>query len=159
MFWAAVRWVPFPDAALDRLPIAVVLADRHGEPLRVRLGTGDMDCRPGYRPEPEHWIARAIVAAEDQRFWTHGGIDPLALARAVGQNLWFGRRVSGASTLSTQVIRMTEPRRRTLWTKAVEAFRALQLERRRTKREILAHYLDRAPFGGNLVGIEAAARR
>jgi len=159
MFWAAVRWVPFPDAALDRLPIAVVLADRHGEPLRVRLGTGDMDCRPGYRPEPEHWIARAIVAAEDQRFWTHGGIDPLALARAVSQNLWFGRRVSGASTLSTQVIRMTEPRRRTLWTKAVEAFRALQLERRRTKREILAHYLDRAPFGGNLVGIEAAARR
>lgn len=155
----AVWLVPFPAAALDRLPTAVVLTDRRGEPLRVRLGAGGFDCRAGYRPDPEHWIVKALVAAEDQRFWSHAGIDPLALARAVGQNCWFGRRVSGASTITTQVIRMAQPRRRTLATKAVEAFRALQLERRCGKREILAHYLDRAPFGGNLVGIEAAARR
>ncbi|MDD2520972.1 MAG: transglycosylase domain-containing protein, partial [Kiritimatiellae bacterium] len=135
--------VPFPAAALDRLPTAVVLTDRRGEPLRVRLGAGGFDCRAGYRPDPEHWIVKALVAAEDQRFWSHAGIDPLALARAVGQNLWFGRRVSGASTITTQVIRMAQPRRRTLATKAVEAFRALQLERRCGKREILAHYLDR----------------
>jgi penicillin-binding protein 1C len=156
---AAVRWAPFPEARLFQLPAAVVLADRTGEPLRVRLGPGGFDCRPGYRPEPEHWIAQAIVAAEDRRFWSHPGVDVLALARAVAQNAILGRRVSGASTLSTQVIRMLEPRRRTLPTKAIEAFRALQLERRRTKGEILAHYLDRAPFGGNIVGIEAAARR
>ena len=156
---AAVRWVPFPSEKLSRLPTAVVLADRHGEPLRVRLGVGGFDCRPGYRPEPEHWISKAIVAAEDRRFWTHSGVDPVALARAVAQNAFAGRRVSGASTLSTQVIRMAEPRRRSLATKAIEAFRAMQLERRCGKREILAHYLDRAPFGGNLVGIEAAARR
>ena len=158
-FMAAVRWVPFPEEALARLPGSVVLTDRRGEPLRVRLGAGGFDCRAGYRPEPGHWIVKALVAAEDQRYWSHAGIDPLALARAAGQNLWFGRRVSGASTITTQVIRMAQPRRRTWATKAVEAFRALQLERRRGKREILAHYLDRAPFGGNLVGVEAAARR
>jgi penicillin-binding protein 1C len=158
-FSAAVRWVPFPEETLARLPTAVVLTDRSGEPLRVRLGAGGLDCRPGYRPEPEHWIAKALVAAEDRRFWTHPGVDGLAMARAIGQNVFFGRRISGASTLSTQVIRMTEPRDRTVSTKVIEAFRALQLERRHGKREILAHYLDRAPFGGNIVGIEAAARR
>ena len=157
--YAAVRWVPFPEDELARLPAAVVLADRAGEPLRVKLAAGGFDCRPGYQPAPEHWIARAIVAAEDRRFWSHPGVDGLALVRAAAQNIFSGRRVSGASTLTTQVIRLMEPRRRTLPTKAIEAFRALQLERRHTKREILEQYLDRAPFGGNLVGIEAAARR
>lgn len=155
----AVRLLPFPEDKLRQLPAVVVLADRRGEPLRIRLGPGGFDCRPGFAPEPEHWITKAIVAAEDRRFWNHPGVDGLALARAVAQNLFFGRRVSGASTLSTQVIRMMEPRPRTLPTKAIEAFRALQMERRCSKREILAHYLDRAPFGGNIVGIEAAARR
>jgi penicillin-binding protein 1C len=155
----AVRWVPFPVETLERLPTSVVLADRTGVPLRVRLGAGGFDCRPGYRAEREHWIAKALVAAEDRRFWEHPGIDPLALGRAAAQNLVFGRRVSGASTLSTQVIRMMEPRPRTLPTKLVEAFRALQLERLRDKNQILGHYLDRAPFGGNVVGIEAAAQR
>ncbi len=158
-FWAALRWVPFPDEALAHLPVSVVLADRHGEPLRVRLGAGGFDCRPGYVPDPEDWIVQALVAAEDRRFWDHAGVDPLALLRAVGQNLLHGRRISGASTLSTQVIRMAQPRRRTLSTKAIEAFRAFQMERRYDKRHILAHYLDRAPFGGNIVGIEAAAQR
>ena len=157
--WLALHVVPFPEAALNRLPRAVVVADRNGEPLRVRLSAGGFDCRPGYQPDPAHWIDQAIVAAEDHRFWQHGGIDPMALARAIGQNIWFGRRVSGASTISTQVIRMAQPRRRTLLTKVIEAFRALQLERRCDKREILTHYLDRAPFGGNIVGIEAAAQR
>ena len=156
---AAVRWVPFPEDELARLPAAVVLADRSGEPLRVRLGAGGLDCRPGYEPVPAHWIAQAMVAAEDRRFWSHPGVDVLAIARAAGQNLFFGRRISGASTLSTQVIRMMHPRDRTAAAKLVEAFRALQLERRHGKREILAFYLDRAPFGGNVVGIEAAARR
>ena len=156
---AAVRWVPFPEEKLARLPSAVVLTDRNGEPLRVRLAAGGFDCRPGYRPEPEHWIAQALVAAEDQRFWTHPGVDVLAIARAGTQNLLFGRRISGASTISTQVIRLLEPRNRTVLTKLIEAFRALQLERHADKREILAQYLDRAPFGGNVVGIEAAARR
>lgn len=159
VFVAAVRWVPFPEEEFARFPAAVVLTDRNGEPLRVRLGVDGLDCRPGYQPLPEHWIAKAMVAAEDRRFWSHPGVDGLAISRAAVQNLLFGHRVSGASTLSTQVIRLVEPRRRTLPTKVIEAFRALQMERHLSKREILAQYLDRAPFGGNIVGIEAAARR
>ncbi len=154
-----MHWVPFSEDRLARIPASVVLTDRQGEPLRIRLGVDDLDCRLGYEPAPEHWIVKALVAAEDRRFWSHPGVDVLAIARAIGQNLFFGRRISGASTLSTQVIRLAEPRRRTLLTKVIEAFHALQMERRYGKREILAQYLNRAPFGGNIVGIEAAARR
>ncbi|HOY59449.1 MAG TPA: penicillin-binding protein 1C [Verrucomicrobiota bacterium] len=158
-FEAAVRWAPFPTDTLTRATPSAVLTDRGGEPLRVRLAVGGLDRRPGYAPAAEHWIVKAIVAAEDRRFWSHPGVDGLAIGRAAAQNLFSGRRLSGASTISTQVIRMIEPRPRTLRTKLIEAFRALQMERRLGKREILAHYLDLAPFGGNIVGIEAAARR
>jgi len=155
----ALRVVPFPEEKLAHYPASVVLTDRDGAPLRVFLDADGQDCRPGYAPEPEHWIAKAMVAAEDQRFWSHPGVDGWALLRALKQNGLGGRRVSGASTLSTQVIRMIERRPRTLATKVIEAFRALQMEQRHSKREILSQYLDRAPFGGNIVGIEAAARR
>jgi penicillin-binding protein 1C len=154
-----VRVIPFPLERLEEYPAAQVLTDNAGRPLRIRLGPGDTDCRPMYRPEPADWIVRAIVAAEDRRFWTHPGVDAAALLRAVGQNAASFRRVSGASTLTTQVIRLVEPRRRNLWSKAVEAFRAIQLEQALDKTGILAQYLNRAPFGSNIVGIEAAASR
>ncbi len=154
-----LRVVPFPDARYAAYPSGLVVLDRAGDPLRVWLGPGDIDSQPVARVDPEGWMAKAIVAAEDQRFWTHGGLDPLALARALRQNLSSGRRISGASTLSTQVIRLVDQRPRTLGAKAVEAFRALQLERRYGKEAILTQYLNRAPFGGNLEGVEAAARR
>ncbi|MCF7838694.1 MAG: penicillin-binding protein 1C, partial [Candidatus Marinimicrobia bacterium] len=157
--WGALRGAPFPAARLAQYPAAVVLTDRRGEPLRVRLGVNDLDCRPSYVPAPGHWIVRALIAAEDQRFWSHPGLDGLALLRAVRQNVSAGRRISGASTLSTQVIRLVQPRRRTLAAKVIEAFRALQMEQRYSKLDILAQYLNRAPFGGNIVGIEAAAWR
>jgi penicillin-binding protein 1C len=159
VLYLAVCWVPFPEADLVHYPASRLLTDRQGQPLRVWLGPRDLDCRPLYVPERGDWIAQAMVAAEDQRFWSHHGLDPLALLRAVKQNVTSWRRVSGASTLSTQVIRLVQPRRRHLWTKAVEAFRALQLEQRYDKAAILAQYLNRAPFGSNVVGIEAAARR
>lgn len=158
-FRLALRWVPFPEQDLQRLPTSVLLTDRDGQLMRVKLGVGDFDCSPGYRPDPEHWVVKALVAVEDRRFWQHAGLDPLALGRAALQNVLGGRRISGASTLSTQVIRMAQPRRRNWSTKAIEAFRALQLEQRHSKEEILTLYLDRAPFGGNIVGVEAATRR
>ncbi len=102
----------------------------------------------------------AAVAGEDKRFFHHHGVDPIALFRASVQNILSGRIVSGASTISTLVIKLTgEPRPRNLFTKCIEAFRALQMEQIRTKKEIMEQYLNRAPFGSNLIGIAAAARR
>ena len=104
------------------------------------------------------WLAQATVAVEDERFYRHPGVDPLAVVRAVGQDLAAFRTVSGASTLTMQICRMVDDRPRTLTAKAIEAFRALQLERRYDKGRILECYLNIAPYGGNLRGVEAAAQ-
>src|SRR5712671_3355905 len=103
-----------------------------------------------------------LKAYEDRRFDDHWGIDPLAAARAAGQWIERGRIVSGASTISMQAARLLEPRQlqggqRGLLTKAIQSARALQLEWRYSKREVLAIYLTLAPMGGNLEGVRAAS--
>ncbi len=115
---------------------------------RLQTTTGQVD--------PQ--FVRMLVAYEDQRFWQHRGIDPIALARATLQLLSNGRIVSGASTLSMQVARLIEPRQgRSLAAKLQQLVRALQIERRLSKAEILDLYLTLAPYGGNLEGIRAAS--
>jgi len=98
-----------------------------------------------------------LLAWEDQRFHGHPGIDPLAIGRAFGQMARHGRIVSGASTITMQTARLLEPKERTLGAKLHQVWRALQLERRFDKHEILTHYLTLAPYGGNLEGIRAAS--
>ncbi len=148
---------PFPLQRLER-PAAVVVEDRSGEPLRMFLPPDERWRLPvGYDELPEE-LRRAIVASEDRRFFLHPGVDPLAILRALGQNLRAGRVVSGASTLTMQIARMTDPAPRTLPSKVREAFRALQLEREFSKPELLEMYLNLAPYGGNLEGVGAASR-
>ena len=99
-----------------------------------------------------------LVAYEDRRFYEHGGVDPYAIARAAWQFVTHGRVVSGASTLSMQVARLIEPREsRNLGAKLRQVARAIQIERRLSKAEILDLYLTLAPYGGNLEGIRAAS--
>jgi penicillin-binding protein 1C len=100
---------------------------------------------------------KMLLAWEDQRFYRHPGIDPLAVGRAFGQMVGHGRVVSGASTITMQTARLLEPKRRTLGAKLHQMWRALQLERRFGKDEILTQYLTLAPYGGNLEGIRAAS--
>jgi len=153
------RLWPVPTDALAVYPASLHLLDRDGRPLRITLGPRDVRCDPVPPSAAGDWAAKAIVAAEDKRFFRHPGVDAIAMARAAAQNLWRRRVVSGASTLSTQVVRLIAPRPRTLPTKIVEALTALKMERRMTKAEILGQYLNRAPFGGNLVGVQAASRQ
>ena len=98
-----------------------------------------------------------LKAYEDRRFDAHWGVDPLAAARAAGQWIGRGRIVSGASTLSMQAARLLEPRPRSIATKLIQSARALQLEWRYSKPEVLAIYLTLAPMGGNLEGVRAAS--
>ena len=100
---------------------------------------------------------RMLLAYEDQRFELHPGVDPLAVVRALGQWCSQGRIVSGASTLTMQAARLLEPHPRTMSGKFGEMLRALQLEQRYRKAEILDFYLTLAPYGGNLEGVRAAA--
>ncbi|NKL97601.1 penicillin-binding protein 1C [Rhizobium leguminosarum] len=109
-------------------------------------------------PEVDPQFLRMLIAYEDQRFYDHGGIDPWALGRAAAQLVGNGRIVSGASTLSMQVARLIEPREgRSLSAKLLQLVRAVQIERRLSKEEILDLYLTHAPYGGNLEGVRAAS--
>lgn len=100
---------------------------------------------------------RRLIAIEDKRFWLHPGVDPISLVRAIGGAIVRGHATSGASTLTMQTARLLEPRPRTIGSKLIEMVRALQLEARMSKREILALYLTLAPYGGNLEGVRAAS--
>jgi penicillin-binding protein 1C len=98
-----------------------------------------------------------LVAFEDRRFWSHGGVDPVALLRAGGQAAWNGRVVSGGSTLTMQVARLLENSGTGRWGGKLRQMRvALALERRLTKHQILTLYLHLAPYGGNVEGLRAA---
>ncbi|MGF1688851.1 penicillin-binding protein 1C [Photobacterium japonica] len=101
----------------------------------------------------------ALLDYEDRWFYAHPGINPLAIVRAAGQWLYHGRVISGGSTLTMQVARLIDPHQRSISGKMKQAFRALQLEWTYSKDEILAFYLNLAPFGGNLQGVEAASQR
>ena len=124
----------------------------------ARRADGSRQVDYGYWPvDPPPRVVAATLALEDRRFWSHPGIDPAALARAVWQHLRGGHG-SGASTLAMQVARMQHPRPRTLWAKAVEAGTAVALTVRYGHAAILAQYLRLAPYGENSHGIAHAAR-
>ena len=112
----------------DEYPGGVVLRDNAGTVLRVSLGPEDVDCRPYYVASENDWIVKALVAAEDRRFFEHAGVNLPSVVRATFQNITSLRRVSGASTITMQATRLICPHPRTLAWKYVEAFRAAGLK-------------------------------
>jgi penicillin-binding protein 1C len=147
--------VPVVDV---QAPTSAVLLDRDGRLLGARIAA-DEQWRFPPGPVPERF-ATALIAAEDQRFRRHPGVDPLALARAMRSKLQQRRVVSGASTLTMQTVRIARGNPpRTLGEKLRELVLAPRLELARSKDDILAMYAAHAPFGGNTVGLEAAAWR
>ena len=153
--WFAIDWEG--EEASREYAGGVVLRDAAGNVLRVSLGPGDVDCRPYYEADENDWIVKALVAVEDGEFWNHCGIRPLSMLRAFFQNVFYRRRISGASTISMQAVRLIKPHKKSYAAKWVEAFEALKMERRKSKKWILSQYLNRAPYGSNFIGIEAAA--
>ncbi len=143
---------------LFHVPYATVVTDRHGELLGARIATDGQWRFPPCDTVPEKF-ARCLVAFEDQYFYYHPGVNPLAIARAAWQNLRNGQIVSGGSTLTMQTIRLSRNRPRTVGEKFLEIILATRLELRCSKSEILTLYASHAPFGGNVVGLDAAAWR
>ena len=162
--WAALviaaALTPLPSELAEGRPpsTGAVLRDRHGVVIReLRADDGararwvDLDAA-GDR------LARAVVAAEDRRFYRHPGVDPVAILRALGQAVVHRRVVSGASTLTQQLARALVKRPRTLRGKFAEAALALRIEWSLSKRAILEQYINRVSFGPGLRGVEAASR-
>lgn len=146
----------FDPAALAP-PSGPLVLDRHGQILRLVAGPQGLRSVKLPTGEIPHLVAAAFITAEDQRFWQHPGVDLAAVFRAAGQNLAAGRIVSGASTLTMQLARLTYPGPRTYGRKTVEMLRSLGIEAALSKEDILRAYLNRVPLGGNLVGVETAA--
>ena len=137
------------------------LYDVNGKLFHVRLSPDSEWQIPISINEMGKWLPLVAVNVEDGRFYRHIGIDLLAMLRAVTQDLTRGRVISGASTITSQVIRLAvserEKRKRTPLTKIREFIMALKLERQISKAKILECYLNLAPFGGNIRGVQAAS--
>ena len=167
VLWAAI---PLPLESVVDWNVSPALYDNKGTLFHLRL-SGDSEWSvPIPLGEMGRWLPLVAVGVEDRRFHFHPGVDPLAVVRAALQNLFSRRVVSGASTITTQVIRLSISerqlknamgergrRRRNAATKVREYVQALKLERRLDKNEILEIYLNRAPFGGNIRGVQAAS--
>lgn len=162
--WAAfllvgVLWLGSLPRPLFADPYSLVVTDRSGGLLGATIADDGQWRFPPAGAIPEKYV-RALVRFEDRRFFQHGGVDPLAIVRALGENLQAGDVVSGGSTITMQVIRLARKNRpRTLSEKAIEAALAVRLELGASKSQVLRLFAAHAPFGGNVVGIEAAAWR
>ena len=157
-FLALAGWLLRPGRLFDD-PVSAVLESRDGQLLGARIAADGQWRFPAADSVPEKF-ARSIVTFEDKRFYRHPGVDPLAIARALRLNISGGEIRSGASTITMQVIRLSRGNReRSVSEKLIEMALALRLEAYESKDEILALYAANAPFGGNVVGLEAAAWR
>lgn len=147
-----------PKDLFEGVPYSTVVTDKNGELLGARVADDGQWRFPMCDTLPEKFVT-ALVEFEDHRFYSHCGVSVPALARAMVQNVRNGRVVSGGSTITMQLVRLSRQKPRTLWQKGVEAFMATRLELRYSKEEILNMYASHAPFGGNVVGIRAAMWR
>jgi penicillin-binding protein 1C len=157
---AAAAWIASfgPPPLGQGLTFSTLVVDRDGEVLRAYLTPEGRWRLPATRESVDPRFLALLLAYEDKRFFTHRGIDPLALGRAFAQLIAHGRVVSGASTITMQVARLLEPRPdRTVAAKLRQMVRAVEIERALSKDEILALYLSLAPYGGNLEGVRAAS--
>lgn len=137
-----------------------VIYSNSGELLGARIASDGQWRFPVSTLELPQKYVNALVTYEDKRFYHHPGIDPLAIGRAIRQNLQHRQIISGASTITMQTIRLSRPDKpRTFTRKFYEMILATRLELRCSKDQILHLYSAHAPFGGNVVGLEAACRR
>jgi penicillin-binding protein 1C len=143
---------------LFKSPTSYVLEASDGSLLSASIAKDGQWRFPVADSIPEPFKA-CMIAFEDKRFYSHPGVDLLAMGRAMRQNFKAGKVKSGGSTLSMQVIRLSRRESRTIWQKLIEVLLTFRLELRYSKEEILALYAANAPFGSNVVGLEAASWR
>ena len=145
---------PIPDVHSDG---ATVVLARDGTPLRAFANSRGVWRYPIEISDVSPLYVEALLGYEDRWFRWHPGINPFAFVRATAQAIWHREIVSGGSTLTMQVSRLIEPIPHSGWGKLRQIVRSLQLELRLSKDEILTLYLNLAPFGGGIEGVQAAS--
>ncbi len=150
-------WFSLPKPLFQK-PYSCILLDQNGKLLQAKIAE-DGQWRFKEEKEVPEKFAKAIICFEDKRFYYHPGIDPMAIGRAIYLNVKHRKVLSGGSTLSMQVIRLSRNKNRSFYQKFLEMILTLRLELGYSKAEILSLYANHAPFGGNVVGLQTAAWR
>ncbi|WP_295772627.1 penicillin-binding protein 1C [uncultured Mucilaginibacter sp.] len=150
-------WFCLPKP-LFKSPTSYVIDDENGTLLGAAIAADGQWRFPYDNTVPEKF-KQCIIAFEDKRFMNHPGVDALAFGRAIRQNISAGRVNSGGSTITMQVIRLATQHKRNTWNKLLEMLMALRLTLTYSKNEVLALYASNAPFGGNVIGLNAASWR
>ncbi|MHC9510305.1 penicillin-binding protein 1C [Kangiella sp. M94] len=156
-FWVLDKLFPLPIEDFEQRSFAQLVVDAEGKPLRAFPDSQGVWRYPVTLNEVSPLYLEALVNYEDRYFYQHPGVNPFALMRALAQAVYHGEIVSGGSTLTMQVARILEPHEKSISGKMQQMFRALQLEWHYSKDEILTYYLNYAPFGGTIEGVEAAS--
>lgn len=144
---------PLPDT----IAYSTLVTDKKGELINAYLTKDEKWRMKTELDEISPLLRKTIIAKEDKYFYSHPGVNPLAITRAFFKNIFRMKRTSGASTITMQVARALEPGPRNIWSKIRESFRAFQLEWKYDKDEILQLYLNLVPYGGNIEGVKAAS--
>lgn len=145
--------LPLPD----KIEYSTLVTDNKGELINAYLTKDEKWRMKTELDEISPLLRKTIIAKEDKYFYSHPGVNPAAIARAVIKNMLRLKRTSGASTITMQVAKALEPGSRNVWSKIRESFRAFQLEWKYDKDEILQLYLNLVPYGGNIEGVKAAS--
>ena len=141
----------------DKVEYSTIITDNKGEVVNAYL-TKDQKWRMKTELEEiSPLLQKTIIAKEDKHFYSHPGVNPFAVVRALFNNVFKMRRTSGASTITMQVAKALQPGKRNIWSKIREMFRAFQLELKYSKKEILQLYLNLVPYGGNIEGVKSAS--
>ena len=149
---------PLPNPLFE-VPYSTILRDSNGRLMAGKIAQDGQWRFPANDKVPDKFET-SLLLFEDEHFYDHPGVNPLSMARALWQNITERRVVSGGSTLTMQLTRMMrDDRKRSIGNKLIEMFLAVKVELHLSKKEILAHYTAMAPFGGNVVGLEAATWR
>jgi penicillin-binding protein 1C len=137
---------------------STIINDSEGKLIHAFLNKEDKWRLPITESEISEKLEKAILHKEDQWFYYHFGVNPVAIVRAAFRNFTTGRRTSGASTISMQVVRLLKPQKRTFGNKIIEMFQAIRLELNYSKKEILQTYLSITPYGSNIEGSKSASQ-
>ncbi len=158
LFFELLVWLnPYNPARLEKDGYSQLFYDRDGAVIYSRLAPDEQWRIPVKLAEVSPYFIAAVLAVEDRRFYQHNGVDLMRMTRAVIDNTLACRVVSGASTIDMQLVKMTAKEKRSWSFKLRQLFQAINMNRNYSKKWILEHYLNHIPFGGNIVGIEAAS--
>jgi penicillin-binding protein 1C len=154
LVFVLLDWIfPVPG----KIEYSTIVTDDQGTVIHAFLTTAQQWRMKTELNEISPLLKKTIIEKEDKYFYYHFGINPVAIAKSLFNNIFHMRRTSGASTITMQVARALEPRRRTYLSKCIEIFRALQLETKYSKEEILQMYLNLVPYGSNIQGVKSAS--